>query len=48
MSKEQCGLMEETSWATRDQELSSGSEGNNLCGSPEAITIMQVRGDGDQ
>lgn len=49
MGKEQHGLEEQTSWAkVRDQELTSGSDDNNLYGSPGAIIIMQVRDDGDQ
>lgn len=47
MGKEQRDLVKETSWAKiRDQELNSGSDHHNTCGSPGAITIMQVRDDG--
>lgn len=49
MGKKQRGLVEETSWAKiGNQELSSGSVGSNMCRSPEAIAIMQVRDEGDQ
>ena len=42
-------MIEQTSWTeVGEQELGSGSVDNHLCGFPGAITIMQVRDDGDQ